>query len=38
VFFSIEVMHHRILSVDQFVDVVHEVTDGVCISFVDLLE
>jgi hypothetical protein len=36
--FSIEVVHHRILSVDQFVDVGHEVTDGVCVSFVDLLE
>jgi hypothetical protein len=38
VVFSVEVVHHRILSVDQFVDVVHEVTDGVCISFMDLLE
>jgi hypothetical protein len=36
--FSIEVVHHRILSVDQFVDVGHEVTDGVCVSFVDLLK
>jgi hypothetical protein len=38
VIFSIEVVHHRVLSVDQFVDVGHEVTDGVCVSFVDLLE
>jgi hypothetical protein len=38
VIFSVEVMHHRILSVDQFVDVGHEVTNGVCVSFVDLLE
>jgi hypothetical protein len=35
---SVEVVHHHILSVDQFVDVGHEVTDGVCVSFVDLLE
>jgi hypothetical protein len=26
------------LSVDQFVDVGHEVTDGVCVNFVDLLK
>jgi hypothetical protein len=38
VIFSIEVVHHHILSVDQFVDVGHEVTDGVCVSFVDLLK
>jgi hypothetical protein len=38
VIFSVEVMHHHILSVDQFVDVGHEVTDGVCVSFVDLLK
>jgi hypothetical protein len=38
VIFSVELVHHRILSVDQFVDVDHEVTDGVCVSFVDLLE
>jgi hypothetical protein len=36
--FSVEVVHHRILSVDQFVNVGHEVTTGVCVSFVDLLE
>jgi hypothetical protein len=36
--FSVEVVHHRILSVDQFIDVGHEITDGVCVSFVDLLE
>jgi hypothetical protein len=38
VVFSVEVMHDRVSSVDQFVDVGHEVTDGVCVSFVDLLE
>jgi hypothetical protein len=38
VVFSVEVVHHRVLSVDQFVDVGHEVTDGVCVSFMDLLE
>jgi hypothetical protein len=38
VIFSVEVVHHLILSVDQFVDVGHEVTDGVCVSFVDLLK
>jgi hypothetical protein len=31
-------MHYRILSVDQFVDVGHEVADDVCISLMDLLE
>jgi hypothetical protein len=31
-------MHYRILSVDQFVDVGHEVSNGFCIGFVDLLE
>jgi hypothetical protein len=36
--FSVEVMHPRVLSVDQFVDVGHEIIDGVCVSFVDLLE
>jgi hypothetical protein len=35
---SIEVMHYRILSVDQFVDVGHEVANGFGIGFVDLLE
>jgi hypothetical protein len=38
VIFSIEVMHYRILSVNQFVDVGHEATNGFGISFVDLLE
>jgi hypothetical protein len=38
VVFSVEVVHHRVLSVDQFVDVGHKITDGVCVSFVDLLE
>jgi hypothetical protein len=38
VIFSIEVVHHRIFSVNQFDDVGHEVTNGVCVSFVDLLE
>jgi hypothetical protein len=38
VVFPVEVMHYRILSVDQFVDVSHEVTNGVCISLMDLLE
>jgi hypothetical protein len=38
VFFSVEVVHHRVLSVDQFVDVGREITDGMCVNFVDLLE
>jgi hypothetical protein len=38
VVFSVEVMHCRILRVDQFVDIGHEVTNGFCISFVDLLK
>jgi hypothetical protein len=38
VVFPIEVMHYRILSVDQFVDVGHEVVNSFCIGFVDLLE
>jgi hypothetical protein len=38
VVFSVEVMHYCILSVDQFVDVGHEVANGFCIDFVDLLE
>jgi hypothetical protein len=38
VVFSIEVMHYRVLSVDQFVDVGHEVANGFGIGFVDLLE
>jgi hypothetical protein len=35
--FSVEVVHYRVLSVNQFVDVGHEVTDGFGIGFVDLL-
>jgi hypothetical protein len=38
VVFPIEVMHYRVLSVNQFVDVGHEVTDGFGIDFMDLLE
>jgi hypothetical protein len=38
VVFSIEVMHYCVLSVDQFVDVGHEVANGFGIGFVDLLE
>jgi hypothetical protein len=38
VVFSVEVVHYRILSVDQFVDIGHEVTNGFGIGFVDLLE
>jgi hypothetical protein len=38
VVFPIEVVHYRILSVDQFLDGGHEVTNGFCIGFVDLLE
>jgi hypothetical protein len=38
VVFSIEVLHYRVLSVDQFVDVGHEVANGFGIGFVDLLE
>jgi hypothetical protein len=38
VVFSVEVVHYRILSVDQFVDVGHEVINGFCISFMDFLE
>jgi hypothetical protein len=37
VIFSVEVVHHRILSVDYLVDVGHEVGDGMCVSFMDLL-
>jgi hypothetical protein len=36
--FSVEVVHYRILSVDQFVVVGHEVANGFCIGFMDLLE
>jgi hypothetical protein len=38
VVFSVEVVHYCILSVDQFVNVGHKIADGVCVSFVDLLE
>jgi hypothetical protein len=38
VIFSVEVMHYRVLSVDQFVDVGHEVANGFGVGFVDLLE
>jgi hypothetical protein len=38
VVFSIEVVHYRILSVDQFVDVGHEVANGFAGGLVDLLE
>jgi hypothetical protein len=38
VIFSVEVMHYRVLHVDQFVNVGHEVTNGFGIGFVDLLE
>jgi hypothetical protein len=38
VVFSIEVMHYRVLSVDQFVDVGHEVANGFGIGFMVLLE
>jgi hypothetical protein len=31
--FSVEVMHYRVLSVNQFVNVGHEVTDGFGIDF-----
>jgi hypothetical protein len=35
---SIEVMHYCVLSVDQFVNVGHEVANGFGVGFVDLLE
>jgi hypothetical protein len=35
---SIEVMHYCVLSVDQFVDVGHEVANSFGVGFVDLLE
>jgi hypothetical protein len=38
VVFSVEVVHHLVLSVNHFVDVGHEITDGVCVSFMNLLE
>jgi hypothetical protein len=34
----VEVMHYRVLRVNQFVDVGHEVTYSFCVSFVDLLK
>jgi hypothetical protein len=38
VIFSVELVYHQVLSVDQFVDVGHEVTDAVCVSFMNLLK
>jgi hypothetical protein len=38
VVFSVEVMHYRILRVEQFIDVGHEVINGFCVSFMDLLK
>jgi hypothetical protein len=38
VIFSVEVMHYRVLSVNQFVNVGHEGTNGFGIAFVNLLE
>jgi hypothetical protein len=38
VVFSVEVVHDRVLSVDELIDVGHEVANGVCVSLVDLLE
>jgi hypothetical protein len=38
VIFSVEVMHYRILSVNQFVHLGHKVTNGFGIGFVHLLE
>jgi hypothetical protein len=38
VILSVEVVHYRVLSVDQFVDVGHEVANGFGVGFVDLLE
>jgi hypothetical protein len=38
VVFSVEVVHYHILSVDQFVDIGHEVANGFGIGFVDLLK
>jgi hypothetical protein len=38
VVFSIQVLHHRVLSVDYLVDVGHEVANGMCVSFMDLLK
>jgi hypothetical protein len=36
--FSFEVVYHRVLSIDELDDVGHEVSDGVGINFMDLLE
>jgi hypothetical protein len=36
--FSVEVMHYRVLRVNQFVDVGHEVANGFCVGFVDLFK
>jgi hypothetical protein len=38
VIFSIEVVHHRVLSVNYLVDIGHEVGNGMRVSFVDFLE
>jgi hypothetical protein len=38
VIFSVEVMHYRVLHVNQFVDVGHEVTNGFGTGFMDLLK
>jgi hypothetical protein len=38
VVFNVEVMHFRVLGVNQFVNVSHEVANGFGIGFVDLLE
>jgi hypothetical protein len=35
---SFEVVYHRVLSVDELVDVGHEVGDGVSVNFMDFLE
>jgi hypothetical protein len=36
--FSVEVMHYRVLRVNQFVNVGHELTNSFCVGFVDLLK
>jgi hypothetical protein len=38
VVFSVEVVHDRVFSVDELVDIGHEVANGVCISLMDFLE
>jgi hypothetical protein len=38
VVFSVEVMHYRSFSVDQFFDVGHEVTNGFCVGFMEHLK